>query len=249
MTRYFIELSYNGTDFFGWQRQPDSISVQEVIEENISKLYSNEPMPIVGCGRTDTGVHASNYYAHIDLPAPIDAANMVFKLNRMLPDSIAIQRIIKVQENAHARFDAIERTYRYFIHSNKNPFIANSWYFPLKLDFPAMNEAAKMLIGKQDFTSLSKLHTDVKTNICDVRSAFWEVDKDKAFFEISADRFLRNMVRATVGTLIDVGLGKIDPKDIETILDARDRQAASTSVPPQGLFLWKVSYPQTTLTV
>lgn len=245
--RYFIELSYNGTDFFGWQRQPDSISVQEVIETNISKLYSNKPMSIVGCGRTDTGVHAANYFAHIDLPETIDAETMVFKLNRMLPDSIAVQRIIQVNDDAHARFNATERTYRYFIHSEKDPFNPNSWYFPQKLDYNAMNEAAKWLIGKKDFTSLSKLHTDVKTNICDVRSAFWTIDGNKAYFEISADRFLRNMVRATVGTLTDVGLGKIAPHDINSILEARDRQAASTSVPPQGLFLWKVSYPETTI--
>lgn len=249
MPRYFIELSYNGANYFGWQRQPESISVQEVIEENISKLYSNEPMQIVGCGRTDTGVHASNYYAHIDLPDVIEEDSIVFKLNRMLPDCIAIQRIIKVQSNSHARFDAAERTYRYFIHSKKDPFKANSWYFPQHLDFSAMNKAAELLIGKKDFTSLSKLHTDVKTNICDVRKAIWKEEKDSAYFEITADRFLRNMVRATVGTLTDVGLGKIKPNDIEMILNAKDRQAASTSVPPHGLFLWKVSYPQTTISV
>lgn len=242
MTRYFIELSYNGKDFHGWQRQPNSISVQEVLEDSISKLYSNTHYPLTGCGRTDTGVHAKFYIAHIELPQIDDEDKFVFKINRMLPDSIAVSKIYPSEK--HARFDASERTYRYFVHQKKDPFIAEqSWYVPQELDFDAMNEAAQILLGKQDFTSLAKLHTDVKTHICDVRLAKWyRTDHNTAFFEITADRFLRNMVRATVGTLVDVGLGKLPPSSMREILDAKDRQEASTSVPGHALFLWDIKY-------
>jgi tRNA pseudouridine38-40 synthase len=201
---------------------------------------------VVGCGRTDTGVHAHHYILHVDLPVIADLDLFLMKLNRMLPDSIAISKMYPVSEEQHARFSATARTYRYFIHSKKDPFKANSsWYMNQKLDVAKMNEAAMHLLGKQDFTSLSKLHTDVKTNICDVRVAQWvEKEEDSLYFEITADRFLRNMVRATVGTLVDVGLGKLNPNDIPTILAAMDRQAASTSVPAHGLFLWRVDYAQ-----
>jgi tRNA pseudouridine38-40 synthase len=241
--RYFFELSYDGTNFFGWQRQPDQITVQEAIEEALSKLHSNTPVPIVGCGRTDTGVHAHYYVIHVDLPKIKDIDHIRFKLNRMLPESIAIHKIRPVSEELHARFSAKSRTYRYFIHQEKNPFRFNhSWYMPQKLDVAAMNGAAASLIGTKDFTSLSKLHTDVKNNICTVSNACWSIEDDALYFEITANRFLRNMVRATVGTLVDVGLGKIQPEAIQGILDAKDRGAASTSVPPQGLFLWKIEY-------
>jgi len=242
--RYFFELSYNGTHFHGWQRQPNDLSVQEVIEEKLFLIHSEKDYPVIGCGRTDTGVHASFYVLHTDLPEINDVEKFIFKLNRMLPDSIAIHSIYSVDDEKHARFDAKERTYRYYIHQRKNPFEADiSWYLPSELNFNAMNEAAKFLIGQKDFTSLSKLHTDVKTNICNVSKAEWvQVDEHKAFFEISADRFLRNMVRATVGTLIDVGQGKTGVNEITRILDAKDRSKASTSVPAQGLFLYNVSY-------
>lgn len=243
MQRYFIELSYKGTQFFGWQKQPDCISVQEVIETELSKLHSNSPISVVGCGRTDTGVHAHHYILHADLPEIDDCDKFQFKLNRMLPDSIAISRVFPVSDELHARFSATKRTYRYFIHQQKNPFHSEvSWYFPQELDLAAMNKAAAILIGAKDFTSLSKIHTDVKTNICEVNSAKWYQEKGEIYFEISANRFLRNMVRATVGTLIDVGLGKLNPEDIITILEAKDRGAASTSVPAQGLFLWQIEY-------
>ncbi len=243
MQRYFIELSYKGTPYFGWQRQPSCISVQEVIESQLSKLHSNEPISVVGCGRTDTGVHAHHYILHVDLPEIDDCDKFQFKLNRMLPDSIAISRVFPVSSDLHARFSATERTYRYFIHREKNPFIPEtSWYFPQDLDFDAMNVAACLLIGTKDFTSLSKIHTDVKTNICSVSAAKWLQNEKEIYFEITANRFLRNMVRATVGTLIDVGLEKIKTEDLLAILDAKDRGAASTSVPAQGLFLWKIKY-------
>jgi tRNA pseudouridine38-40 synthase len=243
MQRYFLELAYDGTDFFGWQRQTNEISVQEVIEDALSKLYSNTPVKVVGCGRTDTGVHARHYILHVDLPEIEDTEKFVFKLNRMLPNSIVFNKAVPVSADSHARFDATQRTYRYFIHQNKNPFKQkHSWYVPQALDFSKMNEAAKLLVGKKDFTSLSKLHTDVKTNICDVKKAEWIITEDAIYFEIVADRFLRNMVRATVGTLIDVGHGKIASEQINEILEAKDRQAASTSVPAHGLFLWEINY-------
>jgi tRNA pseudouridine38-40 synthase len=160
----------------------------------------------------------------------------------MLPNSIVVHAIEEVEATKHARFDAKNRTYRYFMHSEKNPFIENSWYFPKELNLEAMNKAAEALLGTQDFTSLSKLHTDVKTNICTVYKAHWCIENNQLIFEIEADRFLRNMVRATVGTLIEVGSGKLEPKDIPIILAAKDRQAAKTSVPAHGLFLWDVVY-------
>ncbi len=242
MQRYFFELAYDGTPYCGWQRQPNAISVQEVIEETLSKLHSNEAVKVVGCGRTDTGVHAYHYILHTDLPPIENIERFLFKLNRMLPDSIVIHAIREVSPEAHARFDATLRTYRYFVHHRKDPFTPLSWYVPQELDYEAMNKAATHLIGTHDFTSLSKLHTDVKTNICTVSVAKWVHAEDKAWFEIAADRFLRNMVRATVGTLVDVGLGKLNPDDLASILAAKDRQAASMSVPAQGLFLWKVQY-------
>lgn len=243
LQRYFIEISYKGTDYFGWQRQPRQISVQEEIENVLSKIYSNQAISIVGCGRTDTGVHAKQYFFHVDLTEVIELDQFRFKLNRMLPNSIVVHSIQKVELTKHARFDAKKRTYRYFIHQQKNAFINDtSWLFPQSLDFDKMNEAALHLIGKQDFTSLSKLHTDVKTNICTVYEAQWVVESDSIYFLISADRFLRNMVRATVGTLIDIGTGKIEPEVLLEILAAKDRQAASISVPAHGLFLWEIEY-------
>lgn len=244
MKRYFFEISYKGTDYFGWQRQPKQISVQEEIEETLSKLHSNTPVSIVGCGRTDTGVHAKQYFFHVDLPEIALIKHFVFKMNRMLPDAIVVHTIDEVASEKHARFDATDRIYRYFIHQKKNAFNTGiSWYFPQKLDVTAMNRAAQHLLGKQDFTSLSKLHTDVKTNICHVKEAQWvTISEEEIYFEIKADRFLRNMVRATVGTLLDVGLGKIEPASIPEILAAKDRGAASTSVPAHGLFLWEIVY-------
>jgi len=243
MKRYFIEISYDGSDFFGWQRQPKQISVQEVIEDVLSKIHSNQPVSVVGCGRTDTGVHAKQYFLHVDLDEKNVDDQFVFKLNRMLPNSIVVHSIEVVDDQKHARFDAKKRMYRYFIHQKKDAFINDfSWHLPLEMDIDEMNKAAGFLLGQQDFTSFSKLHTDVKTNICNVYSAKWFKDEGQIYFEISADRFLRNMVRATVGTLIDVGTGKLTSEDVLKILEAKDRQAASMSVPAHGLFLWKIDY-------
>jgi tRNA pseudouridine38-40 synthase len=199
--RFAIQLSYKGTNYFGWQRQPKQVSVQGSIEENLSKVFQQD-IQIVGCGRTDTGVHAHDYYAHVDLPDGTDPEKLMYKLNRMLPLDIAFHRMFQVSDEWHARFLANARSYRYFVHQKKNAFLnETSWYVAKDFDLDKMNEACQYLIGKKDFTSLSKLHTDVKTNICDVRSAKWvHIEDDKYYFEIVADRFLRNMVRATVGT-------------------------------------------------
>jgi tRNA pseudouridine38-40 synthase len=240
--RFFMELSYDGTRYCGWQRQPKEPSVQEELEKQLSKLFSGTPVPVVGCGRTDTGVHAAFYVAHLQLPVETDVVQMKHKLNKMLPADIAVFRVYPVGAELHARFDAKERTYRYYLHQQKSAFLKNSLYFPSELDIERMNEAARHLLGRQDFTSLSKLHTDVKTNICTVVKAEWKSDGDQWYFEIAADRFLRNMVRATVGTLLEVGRKKIEPTDIPAILAAKDRSAAKVSVAACGLFLWDVTY-------
>lgn len=243
LRRYFFEISYFGKDYCGWQIQPDVPSVQETIEKELSKLHSNQEVKIVGCGRTDTGVHAQHYIFHTDIPNVENLEHFIFKLNKMLPESIAVHSMYEVSEDLHARFSAKRRTYRYFIHTEKNAFINDqSFYFSKELDLKRMNEAGKILLGTQDFTSLSKLHTDVKTNICSVDKASWTKTENSLMFEISADRFLRNMVRATVGTLLEVGLRKIQPEDMRVILAARDRQKAKVSVPGYGLFLWKIEY-------
>jgi tRNA pseudouridine38-40 synthase len=243
MKRYFFEIAYNGSSFHGWQRQPNATSVQDVIEDTFSKLQSGKEVSIVGCGRTDAGVHAKKYFFHVDLPEIANIEQFIFKLNRMFPRDIAVFNIIQVIEELHARFDAKNRTYRYFIHQQKDPFKEGlSLYFPQELNFEAMNVAANLLLGKKDFGSFSKLHTDVKTNICEVYSAEWFISEKEAFFEISANRFLRNMVRAIVGTLIDVGTGKLTSNNVTTILEAKDRQEASLSVPAHGLYLWDITY-------
>jgi tRNA pseudouridine38-40 synthase len=244
MTRYKFELSYNGKPYYGWQRQPNQISVQEEIETALYKLNHNTSISVFGCGRTDTGVHAHHYVLHVDFEDGFYHAELKFKLNRILPEGISIQKIETVSADFHARFDAKSRTYRYFINQTKDPFNVDfSLFHPAQLDFTAMNEAAQFLIGKQDFTSLSKLHTDVKTNICAVSCARWvNTNENQAYFEITADRFLRNMVRATVGTLLEVGTGKIQPSEVERILLQKDRQAAKMSVPGHALFLWEIVY-------
>lgn len=243
MQRYFIELQYNGSDFFGWQKQPHQKSVQESIENALSKLFNTE-ITVVGCGRTDTGVHAFKYILHVDLPIVYKKDVLLYKLNRITPPSISFTSIEEVPTTMHARFSAISRTYRYYIHQIKNPFIGeSSLYFPAEINIQAMNHAATYLIGEKDFTSLSKLHTDVKTNICNVSDAKWHtIDNDKFYFEITANRFLRNMVRATVGTLLEVGIGSIPKESMVDILDAKNRNAAKKSVAAHGLFLWDITY-------
>jgi tRNA pseudouridine38-40 synthase len=245
LSRYFFRIAYKGANYYGWQRQPKQISVQEVIECELEKLF-RQKIAIVGCGRTDTGVHASDFYFHCDLPKKFDASKLLFKLNRMFPSDIVVKDIQEVNLAAHARFDAELRSYHYRIHTFKSAFSSDeSTYIPQALDFEKMNLATQYLLGKKDFTSFSKLHTDVKTNICEVYSAKWiQVDSQNWYFEISANRFLRNMVRAIVGTLFDVGMDKIAPEDVSKIIEAKNRGAAGKSVPAHGLYLSRIEYPK-----
>ncbi|WP_420320046.1 tRNA pseudouridine(38-40) synthase TruA [Flagellimonas sp.] len=242
--RYFIQFSYFGKAYHGWQNQPNAITVQEVLEKALSTLL-RERIELVGAGRTDSGVHAKEMFAHFDVEENANAEELLYRLNAFLPEDIAVQNIRKVSAEAHARFDAVERTYEYWIVQEKNPFYSDFAHFvKLPLDVDAMNQSAKYLLDHKDFECFSKSNTDVKTFLCDVKSAFWEIRSDKLVFTISADRFLRNMVRAVVGTLLDVGLGKMKPGEIKAILQSKDRGKAGVSVPAKGLYLTKVSYPK-----
>lgn len=241
--RYFITLSYDGTRYHGWQIQPNGDSIQEQLQEALSTLL-RQPVEVVGAGRTDTGVHARMMVAHFDWDEPLDGGQLAYKLNKLLPPDIAVQDVRQVSEDMHARFSATSRTYHYYIHTCKDPFLqAYSWQVPFKLDFEKMNEAAKVLLEYKDFTSFSKVNTDVKTNICDIKEAFWEeVAGGQWRFTITANRFLRNMVRAIVGTLVEVGRGKISIEDVRRIIEAKDRCSAGESVPGKGLFLVEIQY-------
>jgi tRNA pseudouridine38-40 synthase len=243
--RYFIELSYNGTSFFGWQRQPKQITVQEVLEDAFSLLLRSK-IELTGCGRTDTGVHAKQFFAHFDyekMLSKIFCNKLKHRLNAFIPKEIVIYRIFQVEDDLHARFSALERTYKYYVTTKKNPFHYQTTY-PIyeQLDMEAMNKAAIFLSENKDFTSFSKLHTDVNNNYCDVKVAFWEQQDDLLVFTITANRFLRNMVRAIVGTLLLVGKGKISIEDFKEIIQLRNRCKAGVSVPANALFLVKVSY-------
>lgn len=226
----------------GWQIQPQGATVQGVLQKAMSVLLRHD-ISVTGAGRTDTGVNARMMIAHFDHDGELPA-NFLHSLNSLVGKDIAVDDVWPVADNAHARFDATERTYRYYVTTRKSPFAYMlSWQAPASLDFGAMNLAAKYLIGRQDFTSFSKLHTQVKTNICDVRLARWvQESRDVWYFEISADRFLRNMVRAVVGTLVDVGRGKMAPESVASIIAQLDRCSAGTSMPPQALFLWEILY-------
>lgn len=244
--RYFIRLSYKGTNYHGWQIQPNAISVQEVLNKALSTILNCE-INVVGCGRTDTGVHASDFYAHFDVvqDKQIDCEKLSFRLNRFLPHDIAIKETFQVKEEAHTRFDPISRTYHYLITKEKNPFRKEShWKIPYELDVDKMNEAAKVLFEFEDFTSFSKLHTDVKTNNCKIYQAIWKDKGDELVFVVKADRFLRNMVRAIVGTLVEVGRGKMDLDGFRMVIESKNRSNAGSSVPGHGLFLAEIEYPK-----
>ncbi len=243
MHRYLFEISYDGSGFYGWQKQPGKETIQETIENALSKIHSLKAMRIYGCGRTDTGVHAKEYFFHWDTEGQIEVENIKYKLNKMLPKKIAVHSIREVDHELHARYSAVRRTYKYFIDTGKDPFIAGkSWRIPQKLDLEAMNAASSFLLGKKDFSSFAKIHTDVKNHMCKVSYATWSIQEKEIIFEIRANRFLRNMVRAIVGTCIDVGLHKIDLIEFKEIIHAKDRQRGSGSAPAEGLFLWKVEY-------
>lgn len=251
--RYFLDISYDGTDYHGWQRQPQDASVEETIEKAFS-VYLRTQVDITAAGRTDTGVHARYMIAHFDFPASfsdIELQDLTYRLNALLPDDISIQRIWQVNENAHARFDATSRTYEYWLTTRKNPFLhGKALWVKGDLDFDAMNKAAAHLIGTNDFTSFSKLHTDTKNNICTITKAEWSEHQDLEglhLFTITANRFLRNMVRAIVGTLLMVGRHKIDEQDFKAIIERKDRAKAGTSADAYGLYLTRVEYPNSIL--
>ena len=241
--RYFIELSYDGTPFVGWQRQTAGDSVQSCLEDALSILF-RKTISTVGAGRTDAGVHAHQMFAHLDLDELIDQ-DLTFRLNKLLPKEIAVRNIILVAQDAHARFDAVSRSYRYQITTQKNPFLhKRSYQFAKPLDVELMNQATKILFDHEDFKCFSKSKTDVKTYTCDIQYAHWQQDGSELVFYIQANRFLRNMVRAIVGTLIEVGLRKISISDFQAILLSRDRSQAGYSVPAHGLYLENVNYPK-----
>ena len=243
-----MQLSYRGAGFHGWQIQPNDNSVQETIEQAMATVLRH-PVSITGAGRTDTGVNARMMVAHFDVDTPIaDTAVLVRSLNGIVGRDIAIHTIFPVHDEAHARFDATSRTYKYFAHTLKSPFLYPlSWQCRPDMDFDLMNQAAAHLLEYRDFTSFSKLHTDVKTNNCVVTRAQWDRVGEQWVFTITADRFLRNMVRAVVGTLVEVGLHRITIDDFCRIIEQRDRCKAGTSMPPHPLFLWDITYPYTIL--
>ena len=251
--RYFIQLSYDGTGYHGWQVQPNGVSVQEVLQKALSTLL-RQPTEVTGAGRTDAGVHASMMVAHFDWPAahegegceemPLDCTQLTYKLNRLLPPDVAVQAVRPVGPEMHARFSATRRTYHYYIHTRKDPFLRGySWQVNVPLDFALMNEAAQVLLEYSDFTSFSKTGTDVKTNICQLTEARWEQLKPGEWrFTVSANRFLRNMVRAIVGSLVEVGRHRMTLSQMRHAIEAKDRQRAGESVPGHALYLTNIEY-------
>jgi len=244
--RYFIELAYDGTNYHGWQIQQNAISVQEVLNNALATIL-REPVETTGCGRTDTGVHAKQLYAHFDLEnskSEILNPKYEMSLNAILPDDIAVKRIIPVHADAHARFDAVLRSYEYHVHFEKDPFKINqSWQLRDKPDIAMMNAAARIIMEYTDFSCFSKSNTQVFTNNCKITRAEWVYADSSLVFHISADRFLRNMVRAIVGTLMQVGKKEIEPEEIRNIIESKNRSNAGTSVPACGLYLTEVKYP------
>lgn len=246
--RYFVQFSYNGKAYHGWQNQPNAITVQQVLVKAFSTLLRTD-VSLMGAGRTDTGVHAKQMFAHFEMDKNEDVEDLIYKLNSFLPEDIAVQEIFEVLPDAHARFDAIERTYEYWVTKEKNPFYVEAAYFlkhPLEIE--KMNEAAALLLENKDFECFSKSNTDVHTYLCDITEASWKQKDDVLIFTITANRFLRNMVRAIVGTLLDVGTGKSTMADVKSIINSKDRSKAGYSVPAKGLYLTCISYPNTIAT-
>ena len=241
--RFMIQLSYNGTGFHGWQRQINAPSVQQEIEEKLSTILRDETT-ILGCGRTDTGVHASRYFAHFETEKDFDSKGLIHKLNSMLPVGIAVQNIQPISNDGHARFSATKRSYEYRITKVKDPFLTEQAYrFNLPLNLDIMNKACEMMLGEKDFGCFCKANADNHTNLCNVSEAIWTESENMVVFQISANRFLRNMVRAIVGTMLEIGQGKMDLKEFQNVLDSKDRSYAGPSVPPHGLYLTAVEYP------
>ena len=244
MSRYFIRLSYNGTNYHGWQLQNNAHSVQAELNDKLTALLG-ESINVVGCGRTDAGVHAREFYAHFEVDKlGFSEKDLTYKLNRFLPEDIAIDKIFAVDKEMHARFSAVSRTYKYYIARRKSPFNSLfNYFFDGQLDVEAMQLASTFLFQHEDFTSFSKLHTQTATNNCKIIVAKWELVDNELIFTITADRFLRNMVRAIVGTLLEIGKGKLKPQEMQKIIEAKDRSRAGFSVPAKGLFLERIVYP------
>ena len=240
--RFFLEFSYAGTAYHGWQRQPNALSVQEVMEEALALLLKQQT-PLTAAGRTDTGVHAKQMFAHFDADTT-DLEQLIFRLNQFLPNDIAVIRIREVKPRAHARFDALSRTYEYHLNNFKSPFVQGMSYGLYQpLDVEQMNKAASILLEYEDFECFSKAHTDVKTFLCTISKAVWEKSETGLVFTITANRFLRNMVRAIVGTLIEIGLDKKNIQAGHTVIESKNRSLAGYSVPAEGLFLTHIEYP------
>ncbi|MFK8038942.1 MAG: tRNA pseudouridine(38-40) synthase TruA [Crocinitomicaceae bacterium] len=242
--RYFLRISYQGTNYSGWQIQPNAISVQEVIQNTLTKLNGNEQVKVMGCGRTDAGVHAIDFLLHLDFPEIEDQSHFIYKMNHMLPNDIAVHDIARMPEKAHTRFDAVRRTYKYYFHFKKNPFLSDrSLLISDSIDIEKMKEGGEELKLHSDFEAFSRVKTAVNNFICDLSDVNWEREKDQLIFTISANRFLRNMVRAIVGTLIELGEGKISLEEFKEIIASKNRNNAGKSAPAKGLFLVEVEYP------
>ena len=240
--RYFLELSYNGKNYAGWQRQNNAISVQEVLEDNLSKILNNK-IEIVGCGRTDAGVHAKQYFAHVDIEKALPE-NFLYRINNMLPEDIAIQKIFDVKPDFHARFDAINRTYKYFIHFEKNPFLEDYSFLLLNktLDISAMNHCLSLILGEHDFSCFEKKGSDNKTSVCVLKDAFFEQNENGLVFTITANRFLRNMVRRITAAMLMLGLNQLSAEEIILAVLEKKELQVKMAVPAKGLFLWKIEY-------
>jgi tRNA pseudouridine38-40 synthase len=240
--RFLFQISYLGTNYHGWQSQNNATGVQEIVEKILSTIL-REDVAIVGSGRTDTGVHCAKQFFHADIEKPFDKDKLIIQLNSYLPKDIAIHRIHQIKPNASARYDAFERTYQYHITQIKDPLRTGLSYYCFKsLDVSTMNKAASLLLGTHDFECFSKVKTDVNHFLCDIKTAKWNQKKELLVFTITANRFLRGMVRAVVGTLLDVGAGKISMKEFQEIIKSKDRKKAGMNVPPDGLFLTDVKY-------
>lgn len=243
--RYFLKLSFDGTNYHGWQRQPNALSVQQTLEDSLSIILRKET-EVTGAGRTDAGVHAGMMYAHFDTLQPLEEVRFLSSLNKLVGKEISVHSLLPVKDDAHARFDAVRRTYQYFIYIGKDPFSYRFSHQTERMpDYMIMNEAASLLLETKDFTSFAKLHSDVRTNFCNVTEANWKWNdiSNQLVFTISADRFLRNMVRSIVGTLIEVGYKKITVEEFKEIIEKKDRCSAGTSMAAKGLFLTNISYP------
>ncbi len=241
--KYFFEISYHGKNYAGWQNQLNAVGIQSVIENALSQIFRTE-IKIIGSGRTDTGVHCEQQFFHCEIEKPFERQSLIQKLNSFLPRDIVVKAIRKVRADANARFDALDRTYHYRITRKKNPFLEGlAWHFFKPVDLQTMNKAAALLVGEHDFECFSKVHTDVNHFLCEIKKAEWREEGQMLVFTITANRFLRGMVRSIVGTLLDVGTGKTSLKEFQNIIQSRDRKKAGANVPPQGLYLTKVKYP------